>query len=170
MRILGAIIAGGKSRRFGSDKAALSIAGLPLLEQVHQALVPQVDEVVVCGRDWQGMVCLADVPCDGLGPLGGLAGAMCHAQAQGFDAVLSVPVDTFPLPGDLVARLQPLPAAFAHQYLIGLWPAALAMPLEHHLAQGHRSVRSWIAACDCTLVEHGAPALTNINHPRDAPA
>lgn len=168
MAVLGAIMAGGQSRRFGSDKAAYVQDGRALIEHCHAALLPQVDEVVICGRAWADWQQVEDYPEAGLGPLGGLAGALRYASAHGFDAVLSLPVDTYPLPGDLAARLGSAPAAFAGQYLIGLWPAALAERLLAHIGAGHRSVRSWIEACGCRLVDEGELGLRNVNRPDDA--
>lgn len=165
MAVLGAIIAGGQSRRFGSDKAAFVIDGCALIEHTHAALASQVDRIVLCGRSWSNWQQVTDLPEAGLGPLGGLAGALCYASERGFSQVLSVPVDTYPLPHDLTDRLQPAPSAFSRQYLIGLWPAALADVLALHLAAGHRSVRSWLAACDCRMVDDGALNLRNFNRP-----
>ena len=43
------------SRRFGSDKAMARIDGVTLLDHVHAALLPQVDDIVLCGRGgWSG--------------------------------------------------------------------------------------------------------------------
>ncbi len=45
--VTGIIVAGGLSRRFGSDKASASLRGRPLLQWVRDALAPVVDEIVV---------------------------------------------------------------------------------------------------------------------------
>ncbi|MXZ88452.1 MAG: molybdenum cofactor guanylyltransferase [Dehalococcoidia bacterium] len=45
--VTGIIVAGGLSRRFGSDKASASLRGRPLLQWVRDALAPVVDEMVV---------------------------------------------------------------------------------------------------------------------------
>ncbi len=165
MRLLGAIIAGGASRRFGSDKAMARIAGRSLLNHVRAALVPQVDDLVVCGRDVAGLRCISDRPQPGLGPLGGIAAALADARTRGFDAVLTVPIDVFPLPGDLVARFGGAgPAVFEAQYLIGLWPAALAKQLDAHLADGQRSLRSWMDATGARRIDDSELGLFNINH------
>ena len=50
--ILGAVIAGGRSTRFGSDKALALIGGERLIDRTIAALDPQVDRLVVCGRKW----------------------------------------------------------------------------------------------------------------------
>ena len=49
--ILGAVLAGGKSSRFGSDKALAEIAGHTLIAQAVDALAGWCDHVVVVGRE-----------------------------------------------------------------------------------------------------------------------
>ncbi|MBK7285215.1 MAG: NTP transferase domain-containing protein [Sphingomonadales bacterium] len=46
-KILGAIIAGGKSRRFGSDKTVAELRGKPLIQHVIDGLSPQCDDLVI---------------------------------------------------------------------------------------------------------------------------
>ena len=98
MKILGAIIAGGQARRFGSDKAAALVDGRALLDHVADGLRGQVDALVVVGRDWPGMESIADRPGPDQGPLGGICAALHHAQAHEFDAVLTAGCDTLPVP------------------------------------------------------------------------
>jgi molybdenum cofactor guanylyltransferase len=118
VKLLGAVLAGGKSSRFGSDKAMALAGGRRLLDRAVEGLREQCDGVVIVGR---GEV--PDWPEPGRGPLGGLAGALLHAWQHGFDAVLSCAVDSLDLPADLRARLQPAPAFVVSQPVIGLWPA-----------------------------------------------
>ncbi len=169
MTILGAIIGGGMSHRFGSDKAMAMVDGVALIDHVHAALRRQVDDLVLCGRNWRDWTSLPDVPEAGLGPLGGLNAALQYGSANGFDVVLSVPVDTYPLPDGLPEMLGPAPACFADQYLIGLWPTILHEQLAAHLDSGQRSVRSWIGASHCRLVNDHGFAWRNINSPTDLP-
>jgi molybdopterin-guanine dinucleotide biosynthesis protein A len=164
MRLLGAVLAGGASSRFGTDKAAALVDGRALLDHVIAALRPQVDEIAVVARDWPGLRRIDDQPRPGLGPLGGLCGALEFAGAGGFAAVLCVPCDMLHLPADLAARLSPGPAVAVGQRVIGLWPAALAPSLRKHLASdGSRAVRHWVASSGAREVDCGA--LANINEP-----
>lgn len=166
MKVLGAILAGGASTRFGSDKALAQFAGRSLIEHVIEGLVPQVETLVICGRDWPPYQRIDDLPAAGLGPLGGLCAALAHAQAHGFDAVLCVPCDTLGLPADLTTRLSPGPAVALGQRIIGLWPASLAPWLLARLAGGSgRSLRGWVTACDAREIDCGS--LHNINHRDD---
>src|SRR4051812_16893514 len=148
MRVLGAVLAGGRSSRFGADKAAALIDGRPMLDWVIDALAPQVDDILVCGREISGRHWVADHPRPDLGPLGGLNAALRYASANGFDAVLSVPCDTPHLPVDLRAQLaEPGTGVVADRLpVIGLWPARLHSALDEFLAgDGSRAMGAWAA-------------------------
>lgn len=167
MAILGAIFAGGIARRFGSDKAAAMIDGRAMIEHVAARLATQCDALVIVGRAWPGIETIADCPCPGLGPLGALAGALTHAQARGFDLVLTSGCDLPNLPRDLAERLAPPPAVAAGQPLLGIWRSADAPALVAWLeAGGDRAMRSWIAETGARRVELAAPPA-NINTPDD---
>ena len=166
MIILGAILAGGASSRFGSDKALARHNGQPLIEHVIAALATQSDKLVICGRTWSGQTEITDLPVPGLGPLGGLCAALAYAATHGFDAVLCAPCDTLGLPTDLAHRLAPGPAVAAGQRIIGLWPTTLARVLCAHLdAGGDRSLRAWMAITGAREIDCGI--FTNINYPGD---
>ncbi len=124
--VLGAVIAGGKSTRFGSDKALARLRGRTLIDQVTETLAEQTAEVVVVGREHDGLTAIADRPAPGMGPLGGIAAALVEAQARGYSAVLTAPCDAYDLPEDLRTRLFPYPAYVASLPVIGLWPASAA--------------------------------------------
>lgn len=71
MTILGAILAGGKSSRFGCDKALALVHNKPLMQHAIDRLEPQVDAIVCCGHAWPNIEMISDLPTQGLGPLGG---------------------------------------------------------------------------------------------------
>jgi molybdopterin-guanine dinucleotide biosynthesis protein A len=170
-RILGAILAGGQSTRFGSDKALALLDGRPLIEHAAAALAPYVEKLVVCGRDDPRWTCLPDQPAPGMGPLGGLAAALLHAQQQGLDGVLSTGCDMPSLPAELIeALIGEEPAVIESQQLIGYWPATLAERLIDHLGRcERRSIRQWMAVVEPRLVVPADP-LPNINRPEDLAA
>lgn len=171
MKILGAIIAGGGARRFGSDKAAALLGGKPLIDHVTEALRPQVEALVVVGRDWPDMAMLEDRPAGGLGPLAGLNAALHRARTLGLDGVLSAGCDTLPVPPDLAERLAgATPAYLEGHYLLSWWPVQLAGLLDRHLSQENdRSMRGWIARCGARAVPSPCP-LHNLNTPDDLAA
>jgi molybdopterin-guanine dinucleotide biosynthesis protein A len=165
MKILGAIIAGGKARRFGSDKALALHGGRRLIDIVASGLESQVTDRVICGRAYSNWVRLEDRPAPGLGPLGGLCAALHHAHQNDYQAVLSVATDVLPLPPQLATWLSGPggPAFVRGQHLLGFWPVALAAVLEDHLAISQdRSLRGWIARSGAKGVEL-AVDFANIN-------
>jgi molybdopterin-guanine dinucleotide biosynthesis protein A len=167
MKLLGAVLAGGQSRRFGSDKALALLDGRPLIEHVIAALAAQTEAVIVCGKEWGDWV--PDRPEAGLGPLGGINAALHCAATRGFDAVLTAPCDAPVLPGNLAAILNN-GAYIIEIPVIGLWPASLAAHLDAHIAASEdHSVRGWARAAGIPGVMLGA-ALPNLNTPADLAA
>ena len=79
--ILGAVLAGGKSSRFGSDKALAELDGHTLLARAVDALA------AIVRRRGRGRPRTAPAPSAarsaraGMGPLGGIAAALHHARA-----------------------------------------------------------------------------------------
>jgi len=174
MSLLGAILAGGRASRFGSDKALAIYRGQPLVAHVAAWLTPQVDRVVLSGgqASLRSIGRLEDFPRPGLGPLAGLCAALRHAEITGFAAVVSVGCDTPVLPPDLVARLQAVgEAAYVENMpLIGIWPVSVADALERRLAEGRdRSMRSWAREVGAFPLTLKAP-VANVNTPADLQA
>lgn len=167
MTVLGAIIAGGQATRFGADKGAALLQGRPLINHVADALRTQSDALVICGRTWPGLATVDDRPAPGLGPLGGLCGALHYARDHGYDAVLTAGCDVLPIPESLAAQLGSGPACIAGQRLLGLWPSTLATMLLQHLeTSSDRSIRSWISLCQAREISIETP-LYNINQTAD---
>lgn len=168
MRILGAIIAGGQARRFGSDKGAATLGGSALIDHVFEGLKPQVTQVAIVGRAWGNLSSLSDRPSGSQGPLAGLNGALRHASTNGFDAVLSAGCDTLPIPQQLVEVLSgEAPAFVAEHFLMGYWPSSLAKLLDEYLVRREdRSMRGWIEHCGARAIEFDTD-FHNLNTPED---
>lgn len=167
-RILGAILAGGRSSRFGSDKALATLDGRALIDRVIEALALQVDALVVVGRTHPGIACIPDRPAPDMGPLGGIAAALHHATVHGFAQVLTVPCDAPFLPAGLRGQLSAAPVAYlADLPVVGWWPASAGAMLDTLLAGGgSRSVRAFADRIGATGM--AAPSeIANINTPDD---
>ncbi len=138
--------------------------GQALIAHAAEALRPWTDELVVCGREWGGVRSVADLPAPGLGPLGGLAGALADAEARGFGAVLTIGCDMVEVPGALFERLtRRAPSYCEDAPVLGFWPAALASALRERLEAGEeRSLRGWARAVGALPVAAGVQ-LRNIN-------
>ena len=170
LKILGAVIAGGRSRRFGSDKAEALLEGRSLLDHAIAGLSAQTEAVVICGRGVPGFICLSDRPVGNLGPLGGLAAALNHAATHGFDGVLTSACDTPDVPLDLAALAGPDAAVVIGQPLFGYWPARLSAELDDYLSiSDSRAVGDWVAWSGARRIARPA-SLANINTPGDLAA
>lgn len=190
---VGAVLAGGAGRRFGSalppgGKGFLMLHGQPLVDHAARFLARQNTGPVVVNLNPPHPPLAADRPVAadgayaGCGPLAGLltvlewAAAHCPARPW----VLTVAVDTPVLPTDLLARLAPAAApvqaaiAAAPGRLhptIGLWRSTLRVPLAAALGQGTRALRDWLALIEHQVVVWPAPGLfANINTPDDLAA
>lgn len=168
--ILGAILAGGRSTRFGTDKANALLAGKPLLDHVIHAMRGQVQSLIVCGRPWPGITDVSDWPKRDKGPLGGLCAALRYAAANGYQMVLTAGCDVLPVPSNLGQMLGPAPAVVQGQPLFGLWPSSLAPKLARLLETGsNRSMRNWVTITSARSVAVGQ-TLFNLNTPADLQA
>lgn len=183
MRIVAAIIAGGRSARMGSrEKAFLNLAGKPLLQHVIDRVRPQVGTIIINANGDSmrfsqfGLPVISDDIAEITTPLAGLQAALRYAELNGFDAVLSVPSDTPFLPGDLVAMLGSgvLPAIAASggqsHFLTGLWPVALAEFLVREMKGGLRRVKDFASLASARQVEwptHPRDPFANINTPEE---
>lgn len=169
--IVGVLLAGGRSSRFGGgDKCLSPLFGKPLLAHAIERLRPQVPSLVLnANGDARrfasfGLPVIADYASarigDFAGPLAGLLAAMIWVRAHRPDAklIVSVATDTPFFPTDLVARLVDASdggaLAVARSEIgvhpvFGLWPIALADALRADLEAGKRKVLDWTA-------DHGA--------------
>lgn len=107
MRTLGLILAGGRARRFGSDKALAALDGTPLVAHVAARARGQVDTLVLnaaVDAAGTGLLLLPDSTA-GEGPLSGWLTGLRYAEAHGFDHLATFACDTPFFPQDTVSRL-----------------------------------------------------------------
>ena len=95
-RLLGAVLAGGRGRRYGGDKASAVVGGQLLVERSISALEQVVqDVIVVTSRQLPDSIvvpCIPDQFVDA-GPLGGLHAALHAAAEYGSSGVLLLACD-----------------------------------------------------------------------------
>lgn len=140
------------------------VDGRPLLDHVCDLCAAWTNAVVVVGRDGG----IPDLPAPGMGPLGGIAGALGHGARHGFTSVLTMGCDMPRLPPDLIeALLRRSPSYCSDAPIIGHWPVALAGPLRDYVASDpRRSVRGWARSIGAFPFAAPAP-LANVNTPED---
>jgi molybdopterin-guanine dinucleotide biosynthesis protein A len=113
--ILGVILAGGRSRRFGDgDKGFADLNGLPVLAHVIDRFRPQVPRLILNANGdvdrfkGFGLDIVTDSEHPEQGPLSGILAALDWARRQPevYTKVATVSTDVPFLPPDLVARLE----------------------------------------------------------------
>ena len=168
--ILGVVLAGGQSTRFGSDKALAELGGQTLLARAFDTLTGFCELVVVAGRDRGPGHVIPDWPHPNMGPLAGIAAALRLARDEGYESVLSCGVDSVGLPDNLLELLSPGPAYLESQPVVGHWPTGTVDAIETLLlAEGKHSMLAFAGAIGATPVKTDAvPA--NINTPADLAA
>lgn len=179
--IVGLVIAAGRSRRFGADKALAQIAGVSLLERSLARLSPTCAAVAVNSPASLvlpvGVPRIEDIAQAPGGPLAGVLAGLRWAQRQGADLLVTLPCDTPLLPDDLVRRLAEAaadrPCAVARtpsgvESLCAAWRADMAEDLAARLAIGHPPVHAYLEAHHCAFVDYPDSAgFLNVNTPQD---
>jgi molybdenum cofactor guanylyltransferase len=167
---LGAIVlAGGRSRRMGRDKASVELGGLTLLERVVRGVAVFATTVVVVARAGQALpalpasVLIAHDPVADLGPLAGLAAGLA-ALGTRCDWVYLTATD-MPFPSGAVAKrllaialelggLAAVPTLDGRaQPLASVIHTSALARIERSLARGERRLSSIVEALDARLVD-----------------
>ena len=184
--VVGVVIAGGRSVRFGSEKAVATFSGEPLLMLAVKRLRRTCARVAVNARPRTqaealaraaGLPVLYDQDGDPLGPLAGVKVALQWARDVGARALAVSPCDAPMLPEDLFPRLLDAAgdgAAMAEtldgdQPLCAVWPVGALPRLAEALAGGrHPAVWRFLEGCGARRVHFGTPELfANINTTAD---
>jgi molybdenum cofactor guanylyltransferase len=186
-RLAGLALAGGRSRRFGADKAVARLAGRPLLAWTLATLDEACAAVAVSAAAGGEAAALAaslgrpvllDDPGHAAGPLAGVAAGLAWAAANGFEALVTLPCDA-PLVGAaelaaLIAALGEGPAAYAvssdgPQPLCAVWRPRLAGDLAARLAGGrHPAVQDFLGDIGARPVPFADPRpFANVNRRED---
>lgn len=187
--LLGVVLAGGDSRRFGSPKALARLHGKPLWRLVAERVAAVCDRVEVSANDARvaGAVrsttgVFTDRRADA-GPLAGIHAAWKRAVELGSEAVVVAAVDTPWVPKEALRRLagewrvhgRPSVAAsgppWGFEPLTAVYPVSSLEPLEAALRRGVRKAGEFARSLDPLVVDTGtAPArFRSVNRPEDLP-
>lgn len=181
-RIAGVLLAGGKSSRFGGEKAIALFGGKTLMEVVVLAFkdLPRfavsarpASAAAARARIW-GVPVLSDDASAPPGPLAGIAAGLEWAKREGFEFIATAPCDAPLLPGDFIQRLSdgigPARAAYAvtcqgEHPLCALWQVDLLEPLKTRLHAGeHPAARTFLRKIGAAVVHFDdAHAFANAN-------
>jgi molybdenum cofactor guanylyltransferase len=187
--VLGVVIAGGRSVRFGGEKAVALLAGRPLLMWAVQRLQRSCAVVAVNARPGteaealartENLPVLHDVAGDAAGPLSGVKVGLLWAREQGARAIAVSPCDVPLLPDDLFARLIEAAGSGAsmaetvegHQPLCAVWPVSALEKVTQALEGGaHPATWRMLDSLGATRVRFpDAAAFANVNTRADLEA
>jgi molybdopterin-guanine dinucleotide biosynthesis protein A len=183
------VIAGGRSVRFGGEKASAELAGRPLLLWAVDRLRRSCAVVAVNTRPGTeaealarkaGLPVLYDAPGDAAGPLAGVKAGLTWAATVGAGTLAVSPCDAPLLPDDLFARLinaagdgaAMAETADGRQPLCAVWPTSALARLTALLAEGAHpptwSVLEGLGAVQVLFED--AAAFANLNTRADLAA
>ncbi|MEX2467984.1 MAG: molybdopterin-guanine dinucleotide biosynthesis protein B [Gemmatimonadota bacterium] len=180
-RYLGAVLAGGKSTRFGRDKAQAVVGGERLLDRATSVLGEVCAEVVVVSsrseHDGAGWTRVPDLRAD-MGPLAGIEAALRHAEETGAAGVVVLACDLPGVGADALRRLlREIGSAAAvaperdgtpgFEPLCAVYATGCAGPAAELLDEGVRSAHRLLDAVDGHVVRGTMSAAVNVNTPAD---
>jgi molybdopterin-guanine dinucleotide biosynthesis protein A len=187
--IAGVVLAGGRSVRFGGEKAAALLAGTPLFMWAVRRLQRTCASVAVNTRPATEAETLArgarlpvlhDAAGDAAGPLAGVKAGLIWARQTGASSLAVSPCDAPLLPDDLFARLSAAAGAGAAmaetvdgpQPLCAVWPVSALPTLTQALAGGaHPATWRMLDSLGARRVRfEAADAFANLNTPEDLAA
>lgn len=172
--ITGVILAGGKSRRMGTDKALLALNGKPFIQHVAEAFQSVFTDVVISANtteyEFLGLPVIGDVYTN-CGPLGGIHAALGLVRTPHiFTAPCDVPFLHSTTFETLLQEAEPGVIAVASaggqlHPLVGVYPAGCRSALETFLVAGGRRVSDFLATMGFRTVRRDgwAETLGNIN-------
>jgi molybdenum cofactor guanylyltransferase len=173
-----AVLCGGRSRRFGTDKALVDVGGRPMAERVGAVLeAAGCAPVVFVGGDGDRLNAATgrDVVADtwpGDGPLGAVVDALRWFDRRGADGVVVAACDVPDLTVDAVqavvgeGRATVAVAGRVHPSL-AYWPTGAMDEVEALFLSGVRALHEALDALDATHVTVAAAAMHNVNRPSD---
>ena len=159
--ILGVVLAGGKSHRFGQDKSQVKLQDKLLIDYTLKEIVSEFNEILIIANDHINFMQSKKISItkdlkSGLGPLGGVLTAMkwVHEKKRKYKWISTFPTDTpFFTKKELQffyknininqSKLFFLKNKNTRHNIFGLWSMDLMQQLENDLLKGDRKVEIW---------------------------
>ena len=159
--ILGTVLAGGKSQRFGEDKSQVKLGDKLLIDYILSEIIDEFNEVLVVSnnlinfKESEKISLIKDFRKD-LGPLGGVLTAMKWVKDNNKDYqwISTFPVDTPFFKNQILkdflnkinideGKLFFIKSNNTRHNIFGLWSIDLMDKLEEDLNKGERKVEVW---------------------------
>ena len=159
--ILGVVLAGGKSQRFGEDKCQVRLGDRLLIDYILSEIIDEFEEVLLISNNkikynHSNKISLVDDFKKGLGPLGGILTAMkwIKENKRNYKWISTFPSDTPFFKKQILdnflneiesyeGKLFFINSNDTRHNIFGLWSIDLLERLEKDLNNGERKVEMW---------------------------
>ena len=160
-KILGTVLAGGRSQRFGEDKSQVKLADKSLIDYTLMEIIDDFNELLIVSNETikfkksEKISIIQDFKKD-LGPLGGVLSAMKWIKKNNKDYqwISTFPIDTpffknhilkdfFKKIDQTESKLFFIKSNNTRHNIFGLWSIDLIDRLEEDLNNGERKVEVW---------------------------
>jgi len=169
--ILGTVLAGGKSQRFGEDKSQVLLSGKLLINYILDEIIGEFKEMVIVSNqnikfsNFEKITLIEDIQ-KGLGPLGGVLSSMKWIKNNNRDYqwVSTFPTDTPFFKKEIFqefvnkidfekGKLFFIKSNNTRHNIFGLWSIDLMDKLEEDLEKGVRKVEDWADSVGVNIIE-----------------
>ena len=160
-KILGVVLAGGKSQRFGEDKSQVKLHGKILIDYILSEIIDQFEEILIVTNNeikfkFSKKISITKDLIEGVGPLGGILTAMkwIKKNNKNYKWISTFPSDTpFFTKNELQIFYKKIDIQKSKLFFIknkqtrhnifGLWSMDLIEKLDNDLKKGERKVEVW---------------------------
>ena len=160
-KILGVVLAGGKSQRFGEDKSQVKLQGKILIDYILSEIIDQFEEILIVTNNeikfkFSKKISITNDLIEGVGPLGGILTAMkwIKKNNKNYKWISTFPSDTpFFTKNELQIFYKKIDIQKSKLFFIknkqtrhnifGLWSMDLMEKLDNDLKKGERKVEVW---------------------------
>ena len=169
--ILGTVLAGGKSQRFGEDKSQVKLDGKLLIDHILDEIINEFKEILIVSNNQinfkhsDKISMISDLKKD-QGPLGGVLSAMKWVKESNKDYkwISTFPVDTPFFKKEILqnflreinsdeSKLFFIKSNNTRHNIFGIWSIDLMEKLEEDLNYGKRKVEHWANDIGVKVIE-----------------
>jgi molybdopterin-guanine dinucleotide biosynthesis protein A len=170
--ILGVVLAGGKSKRFGDDKTTAKLGNKSLLDHTIEKIEKKFDEILIILNNEKhvsikkNIFSTKDLIEGHLGPLVGVLSAMewIKKHKKNYNWIATFPCDTPFFDENLVDKIMNCPKNSSKKLfflksgnrrhnIFGLWSLELKDILLEDINKGHRKVEEWANKVGSEILE-----------------
>ena len=170
--ILGVVLAGGKSKRFGDDKTTAKLGNKSLLDHTIEKIEKKFDEILIVSNNEKhdsikkNVFSTKDLIEGHLGPLVGVLSAMewIKKHKKNYNWMATFPCDTPFFDENLVDKIMNCPKNSSKKLfflksgnrrhnIFGLWSLELKDILLEDINKGHRKVEEWANKVGSEIIE-----------------